>query len=405
MAKNISRRSFVGTLAAAAADCVASAKQAGPVQTASPAERERILKLINAHRPSRLKRLPRDFRARVGAAHVAGKYHLTQEPFLLEGAKRLLELGTRLGKFWFMPDSAWTEYPFNSTWGRYKNFVLLAKSDYFRQLFALPFQTIMLEAHSPVEHGWQRPVVGDEFYEAVTREFYDLTAHLYRTYCDRAMTVVLQHWEGDWMLRGSGKLWDPPPDDWRERCGRMQRWLAARQAGVTKARAEFGRGAKCRVAHAAEVNRVADLWRGIPTMTEHVLPGVELDLVSYSAYDSLNDPLKFWNAIAEIRRHARTGPLFGKGAVYVGEIGIPENEKPENLVERWDQLMGVMLAARVSYVAHWELYCNEFAGKPAELPKTLVTDPALMRGFWLVKLDGSLSESGRYFAALWKRAA
>jgi hypothetical protein len=239
----------------------------------------------------------------------------------------------------------------------------------------------------------------------VTREFHDLTAHFYRKYRDRALTIVLQHWEGDWMLRGSGKSWNPPPTDWRERCDRMQRWLAARQAGVTKARVEHGCGAKCRVAHAAEVNRVTDLWRDIPTMTEHVLPGVELDLVSYSAYDSLGDPVKFWDAIAEIRRHARTGPLFGKGAVYVGEVGIPENDKPENLAERWDQLMGVMLAARVHYVAHWELYCNEFAGKPAQPPKTPVTDPKLMRGFWLVKPDGALSESGKYFTALWQQTA
>lgn len=405
MSRNFSRRHFLGTLAAAAANCGGAEKPASPGQTTSPIERERILKLINANRPIRLKQLPRDFRARVGAAHVAGKYHLTSKPFLIEGAEKLLELGTRLGKFWFMPGSGPREYPFNSAWGRYATFVELAKSDYFQQLFALPFETIILEAQSPAEHRWQRPGLGDGFYEAVTREFYDLAAHFYRTYRDRPLTVVLQHWEGDWMLRGSGKLWDPPPDGWRERCERMRRWLAARQAGVTQARAEHGRGAKCRVAHAAEVNRVADLWRGIPTMTEHVLPGVELDLVSYSAYDSLTDPLRFWDAIAEIRRHARTGPLFGKGAVYVGEVGIPENEKPEDLAGRWDQLMGVMLAARVLYVAHWELYCNEFAGKPAQPPTTPVTDPKLMRGFWLVKPDGSLSESGKYFAALWKRAA
>ncbi|MBI5393778.1 MAG: hypothetical protein HZA91_00625 [Verrucomicrobia bacterium] len=404
MSRNISRRLFLSTLAAAAADCGGAEKHAASGQTTSPAERERILNLINANRPSWLRRLPRDFRARVGAAHVAGKYHLTRKPFLIEGAEKLLELGARLGKFWFMPDGAQSSYPFNSQWGSYASLAELARSDYFQQLFALPFETIILEAQSPVEHRWQQAGLGDDFYEAVTREFYYLTAHFYRAYRDRPLTIVLQHWEGDWMLRGSGKSWNPPPADWRERCERMQHWLAARQAGVTKARAENGRSAKCRVAHAAEVNRVADLWRGIPTMTEHVLPGVELDLVSYSAYDSLADPMKLWDAIAEIRRHARTGPLFGKGAVYVGEIGIPENEQTENLTERWDQFMGVMLAARVHYVAHWELYCNEFAGKPSEPPKTPVTNPKLMRGFWLVKPDGSLSESGKYFAALWKRA-
>lgn len=371
----------------------------------SPQEREKITALIAAHRPSRLATLPRDFNRRVGASHVAGKYHLTTKPFLLEGADKLLELGTRLGKFWFTTDRIAGSYLFNSQWGQYPNFVALARSEYFSQLLAMPFQTLIFEAHTPVEEGWKRPNRPAEFYAKVTDEFYQLTSHLYRTCPDRDLTIILQHWEGDWMLRGSGEKWNPPPDDWRMRCEQMQRWLAARQAGVTKAREEFGRGAKCRVAHAAEVNRVADAWKGIPTMTEHVLPGIELDLVSYSCYDGLSSPLQLWNCIAEIRRHARTGPLFGKGAVYVGEIGIPENDQPQRLTERWDEFMGVLLAARVEYVVHWELYCNEFRSGLKEKPTASVEDPAMMRGFWLVKPDGSLSEGGKYFHKLWQRAA
>jgi hypothetical protein len=137
-----------------------------------------------------------------------------------------------------------------------------------------------------------------------------------------------------------------------------------------------------------------------------VLPQVELDLVSYSAYDGqAGGPLHFWNCLEEIRRYARTGPLFGAEAVFVGEFGIPENDQPQRITERLDEWMGVMLAARVHYMAYWELYCNEFAGKPQPPPKTPVTDPKLVRGFWLVKPDGSLSESGRYFSGLWQRAA
>jgi hypothetical protein len=269
---------------------------------------EDILKRIEAHRPSRLDRLPARFRERVGATHVAGKYHLTGNPFLLEGAKKLLELGTRLGKFWFIPDTIQGSYPFNSQWGKYKHFVELARSDYFQQLFEMPFETVILEAHTPFENSWRRAGLPDEFYQTITQEFYDLTAHLYRIYRDRPVTVILQHWEGDWLLRGrGGERWDPPPNDWRERCERMQRWLAARQKGVTKARAEHGQNAKCRVAHAAEVNRVADAWKGIPTMTRHVLPSVELDLVSYSCYDGMTDPLTLWKCIEEIHQHAKTG--------------------------------------------------------------------------------------------------
>ena len=66
-------------------------------------------------------------------------------------------------------------------------------------------------------------------------------------------------------------------------------------------------------------------------------------------------------------------------------------------------MLAVMLAADVRYAAHWELYCNEFAD--ASAPKsTPVTDARQMRGYWLVKPDGSLSEGGKYFSALWQRA-
>ncbi len=374
-------------------------------QTANQADQAKVLELIEAHRPTRLKRLPADFNARVGATHVAGKYHLTDQPFLLEGAEKLLALGTRLGKFWLEPKGVARSYPFNSQWGEYQTFVDLVKSEYFQWLFALPFKTLIFEAHTPVESGWKRAGLSDEFYAGVTREFYELTTHLYRTYRERDFTIVLQHWEGDWLLRGrGGELWNPPPKDWKARCEWMQRWLAARQSGVTKARAEFGTGARCRVAHAAEVNRVTDLWKGIPTMTEHVLPQVELDLVSYSSYDGMKDSLTLWRCLQEIRQHARTGSLFGPRAVYVGEIGVPENEQPQRLAERWDEWMGVMLAAEANYIVHWELYCNEISRRAPQDVKTPITNPDYLRGFWLVKPDGSLSVSGKYFQSLWQRA-
>jgi len=371
----------------------------------SAAETERIREQIDSHRPSRLKKLPSSFTARVGAAHVAGKYHLTTKPFLLEGAEKLLELGTRLGKFWFMPHGAAHDYPFNSHWSEYRNFVELAKSEYFTSVFALPLSTIFLEAHSPVEQRWRSGGNGPDFYARVTEEFYDLAAHLYRTCHERPITFILQHWEGDWFVRGrGGELWNPPPPDWRELCQRMVKWLSARQAGVAKARAEFGPTSKCRVAHATEVNRVLDFWNGVPTLLEHVLPNVELDLVSYSAYDGLKDGVTLWRCIEEIRKRARTGALFGPGAVCVGEIGRPENEHPEQIAEHWDEWLGAAFAASALYVAHWELYCNEPSklGKEAKPP---LTDPAQLRGFWLVKPDGSLSVSGKYLAGLWKRAA
>ena len=414
-----SRREFIRqlSLAALAAPVAVHTLRAGPAAAAISSEDQKLLDLINANGPSRLAQLPADFNARFGATHSDGKYFLTHEPFLIEGAEKLLNLGTRLGKFWFSLDATQHFYSFNSHWPECQNLVELAKTEYFQAVWEMPFQTLMLTTTTPSEKGWRHPNLGKDFYDRITKDYYELAAYLYERFRNRDITVILQNWEGDWMLRGIGKQWNPPDSDWQDRCEQMQRWIIARQAGVSRARAEFGAKSKCIVALCVEVNRVADAWKGIPTVTRNVLPGVEVDLVSYSAYDGINsgDPILFWKCLKEIREHIRTGPLFGPGALAVGEYGVAENDKhgrekperqaPARIRERYDQMLGVMLLLNVRYAAMWELYCNEFVGKPASPPPTPVTDPELLRGFWLVKPDGTLSVAGNYFHELWQRGA
>jgi len=396
-----SRRQFLRNLSAVTA-AVPLGVLAATQDDQAPDADANLRAQIEAHRPARLPSLPADFKARVGAAHVAGKYHCTDRPFLVEGAQKLIELGTRLGKFWFDPRRVASDYPFNRQWGQPRTLVELAETDAWQQVFAMPFATLMLEAEAPVESAWQNNQAGS-FYEDVTAAYETITTWFYRQFRDRPVTVILQHWEGDWLLRGAGKPWNPPPADWQLKCERMQRWLTARQAGVSHARAKAPSGAKCRVAHAAEVNRVLDMARGIPTMTDKVLPGVELDLISYSAYDGMKDGVTLFKAIELIRKHARTGPLFGPGAVYVGEIGIPENEQPSRISERWDEWLGAALAAKALYVAQWQLYCNELNPRLKPPPAVPVKRAEDVRGFWLVQPDGSLSATGNYFQSLWRR--
>lgn len=358
--------------------------------------------LIEASRPSKLERLPADMRDRVGTTLVAGKYHLTDKPHLVEGAESMLGLGTRLGKFWFDPSRAASDYPFHSQWPRMGTLAELAAAPHWKEVFGMPFRNIILIAESPVERGWKEDK-GDEFYAAISKEFEEVTRSLYRRYGARELTVILQNWEGDWQLRGTGEMWNPPPPDWKMLCERFVKRLRARQEGVARGRADFP-DAKLQVLHAAEVNRVRDQWAGIPTMTEHVLPFVDLDLVSYSCYDAMSDGETLFRAIETVRKFAKTNGPHGSGAVYLGEIGIPENVAKERIAERWDELLGAAFAAEVRYVAQWQLYCNELNPKFQPHPKTPIREEWRLRGFWLVKPDGSLSASGRFFKGFWAKA-
>jgi hypothetical protein len=389
----LSRRQFLlGTSALSAAPCLTSSAESANAE---------VRRLIEAHRPSRRTDTPPPYRDVFGTTLVDGKYFLTSKPNLIEGAEKMLELGTRVGKFWFEPGRAARDNPWNSDWRVMATLRDLAASSYWHSVFRLPFTTLILIAHSPNERGWNADHP-EAYYQRITTDWAELVGYLYETLSERPLTIILQNWEGDWQLRGTGVLWETPPPDWHNRCVRYARRLAARQEGVNRARAAAPVGSRLRVGHAAEVNRVVDGWKGIPTMAEHVLPLVEVDLVSYSCYDAMENGLTLVRAIETIRRFARTGPDFGPGAVYLGEIGIPENVHPEHIAERWDELLGAALSARMLYVAQWQLYCNELDPRTTPHPSPPIWDPRYLRGFWLIRPDGSLSETGVYFRQLWQ---
>lgn len=343
------------------------------------------------------------YRDWLGTTLVEGQYHLTDRPALIEGAEQMLALGTRVGKFWFEPHRAARDYPWNSRWPEMRTLRDLAASDYWRTVFTLPFRTLFLETHSPSESRWNADH-GPAYYAGIREEWEDLVRFLYTEHGDRPLTLILQNWEGDWQLRGLGVLWDHPPVDWRVRCERYARRLEARQAAVSRVRAEFP-SARLRIVHAAEVNRVADQWRGIPTLTEHVLPAVNLDLVSYSCYDAMDDGATLSRAIETIRRFARTDGPLGPRAVCLGEIGIPERARPAQITERWQELLEAARAARVHWVVQWALYCNESDTRNQPQPKPPVIDARRLQGFWLYRPDGTLSETGRLFQTLWRPEA
>ena len=53
------------------------------------------------------------------------------------------------------------------------------------------------------------------------------------------------------------------------------------------------------------------------------------------------------------------------------------------------------------YAVYWELYCNEFKeGKPPPAGRPKNDD---LRGFWLIRPDGSRPPVTDYFIELWNR--
>jgi hypothetical protein len=330
--------------------------------------------------------------------HVDGKYHLTDKDFLNEGADQILALGSRVIKVWLHnpPKS----YSFNSHWPTMQSMVDTARSPYLKRLFDKPFTTYIMMCFSTGRGaGYFRNGMTDEQKLDEQKQFYELAEYLLTAYKRTGKTFVLQHWEGDWLIRGSyDKNVDPSP----KAIEGMIDWLNARQAGVNQARQEVGCDG-VRVFHAAEVNRVVrSMRRGEPNLVNKVLPHTRLDLVSYSAWDATTeharDPNVFGDALDFIAANMPDSPAFGDRNVYVGEFGMPENDFPaERIREMIPDVVETSLDWGCPYIVYWQLYCNEL--RPRGQP-TPVTSNDAVRGFWLIRPDGSKAWTWDYFYGL-----
>ncbi len=154
------------------------------------------------------------------------------------------------------------------------------------------------------------------------------------------------------------------------------------------------------------MNRVLDALDGVPNLTTHVLPHIRPDLISWSCYDGLRredrsadkTAIGLWQGLELIQRHAKTTQVDSKGrpAVYIGEIGFPEQLiEADAVVAMLDAAMGVFLAWDIPYIQYWELYCNERKDGDRTPPNAPAKQEEL-RGYWLVRPDGSLGHAAVY---------
>ena len=332
----------------------------------------------------------------IGITHVSGKYYLTDKDYLNEGADQILALGSKVIKVWF--DNPPRSYPFNSKWPKMNSFVEMAQSPYFQNLFKKPFKTYIMMCFSTGHGGgyWINGITENQKKDE-QQQFYELTKHLLTTYKNTGKTFVLQHWEGDWLIRGN---FDAKKDPTPTAIKSMVEWLNARQAGVNQARREVGRHG-VRIYHAAEVNRVVDSMRqGKPNMVISVLPHTKMDLVSYSAWDAatehFNDPNVLRDALDFIAKNTPDSPDFGNKNVYMGEYGMPENEYSfEQIQKAIPNAVQTALDWGCPYIVYWQLYCNELKkGTPP------VKNNDDVRGFWLIRPDGSKAWTWDYFYQL-----
>ena len=406
--------------------------------------RAEILESVNNNSPVTSGVVPPDYTNRIGITHYGGRYHLSDKPFLEEGMENIHAMGFRTAKLWLSARADQMErgYYFNSNWPAYDSSTTLvdvASHPSVHKVFSMDFDTIMLEVNTRRGEEWRvAPNYGtDEYFNYLEDEFYNLSKHLLETYADQEITFILHNWAGDWMLQNKGSEgfveWgiDPTavPSDIDNIVEGMIRYFNARQAGVTRARADVTE-TLATVSHAIKINQ---LWENIehsfpdwettlkiptdpslyayPSVLTHIVPQVEADLVVCAAYETKDDhPVKLWRMIEIMQSFTPPSDLYGDNNVAIGELGYRDNIpllSEEAVRDYWDKVLGVVFAKNLPHCVFWQLYGNEAVNESGTVIPTgnqdyygVVFPEDAIRGFWFLRPDGRLSSAGNFFLEL-----
>ena len=371
-----------------------------------------------------------------GSSHIAGWYNFTQRPYLLEGLDFYQDFGASSIKTTLTATNGkmYSAYPFNHTWPNFETLEDVAQHQYIDSLFSRShIKTHTFWTTSKNKGDWkQGPDFDHESNLNEEQQFYDLTVHLLSTYGHMDKNFVYQNWEGDWMLRGQGVLWEQNPslipDDVNWDIEGMARMFRARQRGTERARNEFP-DSNAKVFQGIEFNK---LWwndngtrktmmdSNIPCVIADVVPKARIDLSSWSAYDggwtnSANPHgHAMWKGL-EMARYLTTETQDFPTAypVQIGEFAINENP-PYNgnnnqalITERYGRYVGLALALGIPNFYLWNLYCSGQQGGPNGFTweKGVQYDTDFlydwMDGKWLIEPDGSWGFAASFLMDLW----
>jgi hypothetical protein len=276
----------------------------------------------------------------IGTQTVDPSYQFTNEPPLIETAKAMLAMGTRVIKTRDKDPQqlkALMDMPF-----RY--YVLWVRSMYRDE----PFPAIWQDGLSDEESA--------EEYQAL----YDFTKRLLTDYNQTGKVFYLGHWEGDWQLLNGFDAKVVPSN---EAIQGMIDWINIRQKAIDDAKHDIEHN-NVEVYQYAEVNRVRDAMDlGLKRVVNVILEKTNVDFVSYSAYDSQKmsqeEVNKTMNYI-ESKLLPKPG-IVGK-RVFVGEFGWPAKFTGYNPVEHEKKNREYMLKYLrwgTPFILYWEMYNNE----------------------------------------------
>ena len=274
---------------------------------------------------------------------------------LLQGALDVQTLGAKNLMVAMGPNYATLDY--NGTdFGTVSTLEDLAKSKPFQTLFSMPFTTFAIDV---------TPLGDGDFFQNLNtshtyKEMYDLIAYLYKTYAGSGKNFILKNWEGDsqFVLEDG----NPTHPSHQDQIKAMQRWLNARHQALVDARNAFSRASGVSVTDAIEFKSVdcARLGQSPCVLTE-VIPKVASDMLSYSAYETINLGAANHNLTQRIDNdlaYIRNAPGVNGRPLMIGEYGFPDSVSSVG----WGNRDGLthtatqaFIDANIPYAFNWQI--------------------------------------------------
>jgi len=341
-----------------------------------------------------------EFNYIIGTQTVGAKYKFSEETNLVETAKAIRSMGSNLLKFSMAPRYWWENYDIPKDdsitslkkLAREKSMKAVLDMDFkYYQIWVYEFSQYTSEPPGIKKDENQIKFIGgmsDDHAAASYREVYELACYLLETYNGSGKIFMLGNWEGDWHLR-----WDydrkKPADP--ETIKGMTRWFNMRQQAVDDAKRDI-KHTNVELYHYIEVNLSDLAVKGEACVTNSILPFINPDYVSFSAYTATNTPSTEAEMDSMLTVHLnyieskiQPKPAIEGKRLFIGEYGWPElgayaNEPatrtPEEINERAKWVIRSGLKWGSPFILWWEMYNNE------------LTKDGKNRGFWLINERG-----------------
>ena len=209
---------------------------------------------------------------------------------------------------------------------------------------------------------------------ALIKEYSDFTLYLYQTYRNTHKRFILSSWEGDNAVYCGAAQRYATDSVFRAECSRylseysgnqspeesirgLTLWFQFVQQGIDDGRRralDLGIGAK-RVYFAPEFSAVHILHdAGFKSVLYDVLPKLAFDYVSYSSYESINQPEPDKALIADLNL---IQDIIGSNAIILGEVGFAQSAwGRDRVIARLDSVINAGVSWGVSYIFHWNVY-------------------------------------------------